>query len=56
MSFRIVFTPEAEETYDALSTQLRGRWGENYVDKFESKISKSLDRIINNPYLFPVFQ
>jgi plasmid stabilization system protein ParE len=54
MSFKIKFTPEAEETYDALSTQLRERWGDRFVIKFEDKISKCLDTISNTPYLYPV--
>lgn len=37
MSLEIRFTVEAEETYHALISQLRERWGDKFVIKFENK-------------------
>jgi hypothetical protein len=54
MSFEIKLTPEAEETFDAVITQLRNRWGDKFVTKFENKISKSLDIISITPDIFPI--
>ncbi|WP_426667524.1 type II toxin-antitoxin system RelE/ParE family toxin [Mucilaginibacter sp. McL0603] len=54
MSFEIKFTPEAEETYDAVVTQLRQRWGDRFVVKFEIKVLKCLDTITTTPYIYPV--
>ena len=54
MSFEIKFTPEAEETYDAVVTQLRQRWGDRFVMKFEDRVLKCLDTISTTPYLYPV--
>jgi len=39
MSFYLQFTPEAEETYDSLISQLQQRWGANFVHKLENKES-----------------
>lgn len=54
MSFTIKFTSEAEETYNSLISQLRQRWGERFVIKFEDKVSDTLEMILTSPYLFPV--
>jgi plasmid stabilization system protein ParE len=56
MSFDIRFTPEAEETFDAVVSQLRGRWGDRFVTKFEDKVSKSFEIISETPYIYPVFE
>jgi hypothetical protein len=54
MSFEIKFTPEAEETYDALTAQLRQRWGDRFVVKFEIKVLKCLETIMKTPFMYPV--
>jgi len=54
MNFEIKFTPEAEETFDALILQLRQRWGDGFVVKFETKVSKALNTITKTPYLYPI--
>jgi len=54
MSFELIFTPEAEETFDAVITQLQQRWGEKFVDKFEKRVSDCLDTIANTPFIYPV--
>jgi plasmid stabilization system protein ParE len=54
MNFGIRFTLEAEETFDALCQQLRERWGERFVTKFETKVSKVFDKISLTPYIYPV--
>ncbi len=54
MNFEIRFTPEAEETFDNLVIQLRQRWGDNFVIKFEARVLKSLRAIADTPYIYPV--
>ena len=54
MTFEIKLTPEAEEPFDAVITQLRDRWSNTFVTKFEDKISKVLDIISITPDIFPV--
>lgn len=54
MHYEIKFTLEAEHTFDALSFQLFQRWGERYVKRFESKVSKALDTLGKAPFLYPI--
>lgn len=54
MSLRVITTPWAEETYSLLAEQLRQRWGENFVSKFEAKIEKCLKVILMSPYIYPI--
>lgn len=54
MNFRIKFSVEAEETYDAVVAQLRQRWGDEFIDKFENKLLKSLNLIMTEPSVYPV--
>lgn len=54
MIYEIKFTPEAEETYDAVSSQLRERWGNNVVIRLEKRIVKGLSVISKAPFMYPV--
>ncbi|MEC3880973.1 type II toxin-antitoxin system RelE/ParE family toxin [Parapedobacter sp. 10938] len=54
MPYKLRFTPESEDTYDALSSQLMERWGERFVLKFERRVSKALDTLSKTPLLYPV--
>ena len=54
MSFGIRFSPEAEETYNSVVTQLRQRWGDGVVAKFEAKLLSALEKIAENPFLYAV--
>ncbi|MBG6235580.1 plasmid stabilization system protein ParE [Pedobacter sp. CAN_A7] len=56
MTFEIRFTREAEETYNALSTQLEQRWGQRFVKKLEDRISQCLHTISTSPYIYPIVQ
>ncbi|MES2279264.1 MAG: hypothetical protein V4592_24745 [Bacteroidota bacterium] len=55
MSFTVKLSEEAIQTYDALTDQLRQRWGDAFVDKFATKVSKSLSTISISPYIYPVY-
>lgn len=54
MQYTFQFTPEAEDTYDSLSSQLMERWGERFVLKFEGRVSKALDTLAKTPFLYAV--
>ena len=54
MSFRIIATRWAQETYALLVDQLRQRWGDNFASKFGAKIEKCLEAILTSPYIYPV--
>ena len=56
MNFELRFIPEAQETYDAVVTQLRDRWGEKFVLKFENKVAKAFKTILSTPYLYAVVE
>ena len=54
MPLSIRFSPESEETFEALVEQLNQRWGKKYVAKFKEETIKSLKLISNSPYLYPI--
>ncbi len=54
MIFEIRFTPEAEQTYEAVVHQLQSRWSYDFVIKFEKKVEKTLNTISTTPYIFPI--
>ena len=54
MIYEIKFTPEAEETYDAVSSQLRESWGDKVVLNLEKRVLKSLSVISKTPLIYPV--
>lgn len=54
MRYNIEFTPEAEDTFDALTEQLANRWGLEYVYQFEDRVIKALNIISDTPLLYPV--
>lgn len=55
MIYEVVFTKEAEETFDLLTEQLMSRWGIATVLKFQELTSICLEKIRENPYLYQVF-
>lgn len=55
MIYEIVFTTEAEETFDLIVDQLLTRWGIKTVFKFQELVSICLEKIQENPYLYQVF-
>src|ERR1700761_604493 len=54
MIFEIKFSPEGEDTFDSVVIQLRARWGENYVHKFEAKLLSALKTIQASPFIYPL--
>ena len=56
MSFDIRFSPEAEETYDAVISQLQAGWGDQFVSKFETKWLSCLQKISQKPFYLWCFR
>jgi plasmid stabilization system protein ParE len=54
MSLPVRFTPEAEETFDLLVSQLHQRWGDSVVIKFQAKVLNALTTVGNTPLIYPV--
>ena len=52
MSYLLVFTRQAKETYAAIQMQLIERFGQAVLEKFERKTVKTLDSILKSPFMF----
>jgi plasmid stabilization system protein ParE len=52
VSFTLTFSRQAKETYAAIQSQLRDRWGQTVLEKFERKTVKTLDLILQSPLMF----
>jgi plasmid stabilization system protein ParE len=52
--YKILFTPEAVDTFDAISTQILDRWGESKLQEFKLRVSKYLEIIAQSPYIYPI--
>ncbi len=54
MHYQLYFTLEAEETFDFIVDQLLERWGMATVFKFQELTSNGLEKIRENPFLYPI--
>ncbi len=54
MIFEIVFTPEAEQTFDSISEQISLAWGQKVLCDFEDKMLKSLSLVSQTPLSYPI--
>jgi plasmid stabilization system protein ParE len=52
VSFTLIFAHEARETYEAIQSQIRNRWGETVLAKFERKTLKTFYHIAKSPFIF----
>ena len=52
MSYNIVFSAYAVETYDSILAQIVYRWGNKVADDFEQRVIKVLDTIEHSPLIF----
>jgi plasmid stabilization system protein ParE len=52
MSLKLKFSRQAKETYAAIQSQLYNRFGEAVLEKFERKTVKTLDSILQSPFMF----
>jgi len=54
MPFIVKFSPQAEDTFEAIVVQLEQRWGNKIVRDFKDKVSKALDIIAEAPLIYPI--
>ena len=54
MDYKIFWTEEAIRNLDEIIEYLHFKWTQREVDNFKAKLSKQIDLIHQNPYLFPV--
>lgn len=52
--YTIKFTKEAEDTFDAITSQLTERFSIKTVLKFQEELEKVLNSISNSPLSFPI--
>jgi plasmid stabilization system protein ParE len=52
MIFEVVFTKRANESFDAISSQLLERWDEKVVAEFEKRTLKVIDIISKYPLAY----
>jgi plasmid stabilization system protein ParE len=52
MIFEVVFTKKANETFDAICSQLLERWDEKVVAEFERRTLKVIDIISKYPLVY----
>lgn len=56
MSYEVIFTPEAEDTYESIVAQLSERWGEKFVLEFENNLDEVLENLEKSPFMYPVYE
>ena len=54
MPFKVRFSEQAEDTFDAIITQLDERWGNKIVADFKERVRKALITISETPLIYPV--
>lgn len=54
MKYKVVFTPSAESTYEAIKIQLTKNWNLSVVKDFEKRIDKHLMLMCLNPMIYPL--
>jgi plasmid stabilization system protein ParE len=56
MSFPVIYSERASETYDAISEQIEQRWGMNHVHKFDHRILEVIAAIKESPFIFQAIE
>lgn len=54
MEYKLYWTDEALRNLDEILVYLANHWTHVEINHFKQKLSKMLDLIINNPFLFPI--
>ncbi|GAB2974100.1 hypothetical protein GCM10027049_05380 [Mucilaginibacter puniceus] len=52
MQFNVVFTDEADDTFDSIGNQSLDRWGELERFKFRERVYEIVDKISKSPLIF----
>lgn len=52
MSYNIIFSSSALESFDAIKSQLQEQWGSKVVKDFEKRTLKVIDIISISPLIF----
>ncbi|HEY2584076.1 MAG TPA: type II toxin-antitoxin system RelE/ParE family toxin [Mucilaginibacter sp.] len=52
MHFNVVFSDEANDTFESIGEQIRAKWGDNEVYEFRKRVYKVAEIISNFPMIF----
>jgi plasmid stabilization system protein ParE len=56
MTYLIIYSDRAIETFDAITEQINERWGEKYAIDFQQRTLKTLENIRNAPFIFKAIE
>ena len=54
MDYKIFWSEEAIKNLDSILDYLIDKWSDREVSNFKKKLSKQIELIITNPFMFPV--
>jgi plasmid stabilization system protein ParE len=54
MTYKVFWTPEAEDTFNQNILYLQYKWNEAVIENFIAKTEEAIDTIRANPLLFPL--
>ncbi len=54
--YEVVFTPESELTFEAISEQLLNRWGIKQAIEFQRLVENGINLISTNPFIFQIIE
>ncbi len=52
MQFNVIFTEEADDTFDLIGNQILERWGEVELFKFRARVYDIVERLSKFPFIF----
>lgn len=52
MQFNVVFTEEADDTFDSIGNQILERWGQAELFKFRARVYDIVERLGRSPFIF----
>ena len=52
MPYQVIFTDEADDTFDYIGNQIQERWGERERNTFRKRVYEVVDSIADFPFIF----
>jgi plasmid stabilization system protein ParE len=56
MSTKIILTPKAKDTFLSIISFISSKWGDKSAEEFVERTYKTLDTIVQQPYIFKSYQ
>jgi plasmid stabilization system protein ParE len=51
MPYHVIFTDEADDTFDSIGNQIENRWGERERNTFRKRVYEVVDIIADFPFI-----